>query len=138
MNKTQQTQAFFQRYMDVVWEAVARKDKIDKEFLSQFISDPKLIDHILFFNKSFPGYRLVPKEIIATENKIFMRVEFQGVHAGQAEEIPPTFQKVETPFALMYTIEDDMIVDFWAIANELEFFQQLGLTKDQVEVPIRH
>ena len=136
MNKTSQTRSFFIKYRQTVWRAVANKEEITEKFLSQFISDPKLIGHILFFNQTFPGYKLIPKEIIAAEDKVFVRVNFQGVHAGSSKDIPSIQKKVNVPFALCYTIANDKIVNFWAIANEMEFFEQLGLTKEQVEIPV--
>jgi hypothetical protein len=42
---------------------------------------------------------------------------------------------VYIPFALGYKVEDDKIVDFWPIADQLEFVEQLGMAREQVEVP---
>jgi predicted ester cyclase len=103
--------------------------------MHHFIKDQKLIDHILFFQKSFPGYKLIIKDLIAEGDRVFLKVDFVGIHEGLVEGIPPTEKEVVLPFALCYTIEEEKIVDFWAIANEMEFFEQLGLSLDQVDVP---
>ena len=122
------------KYLKTVGGAVRAGKKVDEAFLAQFIDDPKLINHILFFSKSFPGYKLVPTEIIAEGNRVFVRANFIGMHQGEVEDIPPTAKPVKVPFALVYTIKDEKIVDFWAIADQMEFFEQLGLAREEVNV----
>ena len=137
MEKTLQTKKFFMRYFKTLSAVRARREQFTEELLLQFISDPKLIEHIFFFQKAFPQGLLIPKEIIAAENKIFVRVNFKGNHSGEVDNIPPTYKDVDIPFALVYKIENEKIVEFSAIANEMDFFEQLGLSKEQVEVPMK-
>lgn len=137
MEKTLQTKKFFEKYHQTMSRAIANGEEINEKLLSEFSSDPKHIEHVLFFSRSFPGFRYVPVEIIAAENKVFVRVNFQGKHKGQVGNIPPTLKEVDVLFALVYKIENDKIVEFSAIANEMDFFEQLGLSEKQVEVPIR-
>jgi predicted ester cyclase len=93
-----------------------------------------LIDSAHFFKKLFPDYTLKVKDMIAEGDRVFVNVDFIGKHEGTAEGIPATDKEVQVPFALCYTIRDEKIVDFQAIGNEMEFFEQLGLTPEQVEV----
>jgi predicted ester cyclase len=102
--------------------------------MKKYIADEKLMNHIRFFQKSFPGYQLILEYMMAEDNQVFVKVSFTGKHVGQAEHIPPTHQEVKVPFALGYKIENEKITDFWAIADEMDFFEQLGLKREQVEV----
>ena len=135
MNKTSRTKKFFTEYQKAMAHSEITGEKIDKVFLSQFISDAKLIEHILFFKKAFPNYKMIVKDIIVDEEKVFVRTNFMGKHTGEVDGIAPTFKDVNIPFAMVYTIKNDKIVDFSAIANEMEFLEQLGLTIKQINMP---
>ena len=104
------------------------------ELLIQFIEDEKLIEHVLFFEKLFPEYQIIIDDLMAEGNWIFVRAHIIGKHEGEADGIPITHKNVEAPFALGYEIKNEKIMDFWAIGNELELFEQMGLAREQVEV----
>lgn len=129
MNKRQKNKRFYLNYIDTF----NGKEK-PVELLRKYIEDEKLIEHILFFEKLFPKYRAIIDEILAEGDKVFVRARIQGKHEGEVEGILATYKKFDTPFALGYTIRNEKIVGFWAIANEMEFFEQMGLAREQVEV----
>lgn len=131
MNASQQSRRFFLEYH----QALSGKRKTP-ELIAQFVADEKLKAHIQFFEKLFPEYEVVIDELLAEGERVFVRSHFVGKHEGEAEGIPATHKSVEAPFALGYTIKNQKIVSFWAIANEMEFFEQLGLAREQVNVPI--
>jgi predicted ester cyclase len=129
MNQSQKNKQFFLKYHD----ALSGKKKT-LELITRFVEDEKLIEHILFFEKLFPEYETIIDELVAEGDKVFARAHVTGKHQGSLDGIPATHRSVNTPFALGYTIKKEKIVDFWAIANELEFFEQLGLAREQVNV----
>jgi predicted ester cyclase len=129
MNKSEKNKQFYLRYA----AALSGKDK-PLELLKSYIEDEDLIEHILFFEKLFPKYELVIDELMAEGDRIFVRSHFIGKHEGMADGIPATNKTVDTPFALGYKIKNEKIVDFWAIANEMELFEQMGLTKEQLNI----
>lgn len=129
MNQTQKNKQFFLKYHS----ALSGKKK-PRELITQFVEDERLINHILFFEEMFPEYAVEIDELIADGDRVFVRSHLTGVHEGSTEGIPATYRRVDAPFALGYNIEGEKIVGFWAIANEMDFFQQLGLTKDQINV----
>jgi len=134
MNTAEKNKEFIKTYIREMLIAKDQGPEICKETMHRFIKDQKLIDHILFMNKAFPGYTVIIKDMIADGDRVFIQVDMVGKHEGSYEGIPVTNKEVLVPFALCYTIRDEKIVDFWAIANEMEFFEQLGLTREQVEV----
>lgn len=129
MNQSQKNKRFFLKYHDLL-----SGKKKTREVLSRVIEDEKLIEHILFFENLFPEYELIIDELIAEGDKVFARSHMTGIHEGSADGIPATHKPINAPFALGYTIKKEKIVDFWAIANEMEFFEQLGLAREQVNV----
>lgn len=129
MDQTQKSKQFFLRY----WTALSGKVKT-YELITRFVADERLIEHILFFEKLFPHYEVVIDEIMAEGNRVFVRSHVKGQHEGTTEGIPATHQKINVPFALGYRIENEKIVDFWAIASEMDLLEQLGLAREQVEV----
>lgn len=129
MTQAEKSKQFFLNY----WAALSGKAKTH-ELIAQFVADPRLIEHILFFEKLFPKYEAIVDEVIAEGNRVFVRSHIKGSHEGAIDGIPATHQKINVPFALGYHIENEKIVDFWAIANEMELFEQLGLARENVEV----
>lgn len=129
MNQTEKTKKFIIDYM----HAFSGKPK-PESLIRQYVADEKLIKHILFFEATFPEYSFVPIEIMAENDKVFMRGSVVGKHAGETEGIPATMKNIEAPFAVGYRIKNDKIVDFWAIADQMELLEQLGLHAEQVDV----
>ncbi|WP_340114174.1 ester cyclase [Maribellus mangrovi] len=134
MNLPEKNKQFMKKYYREMLYAKNRRPELLPQTIQRFIHDQKLIDHILSLNKSFPGYDVIIKDMIAEGDRVFVNVDFIGKHEGPTEGIPATAKEVLVPFALCYTIREEKIVDFWTIANEMEFFEQLGLTREQVEV----
>ena len=129
-DQAQKNMEFYLRYHQTMEKA----EHYTLELLEQFIEDEKLINHIFYFKNLFPDYHVVIDEIMAEGDSVFLRVHFVGTHTGEVDGIPPTFKKVNTPFALRYVIRNDKIVDFWAIASEAEMLEQMGLARKEVEV----
>lgn len=130
MNPSQKSKEFFLKY-----HAALSGHKKTPELISQFVEDEKLTGHILFFENLFPEYEVIIDDLVAEGEQVFIRSHLVGLHKGAMEGIPATQKTVDAPFALGYRIKNDKIVSFWAIANEMDFFEQLGLAKEQINVP---
>lgn len=122
MNKEKQNEAFMLEYFN----ALAGKEK-PEQLIRQYVADEKLIQHILFFEKTFPNYDLTPEEMFVKEDRVFVRAKVVGRHEGEMDGIPPTFNEFKMPFAICYRIENRKIVDHWMIADQMELLEQLGL-----------
>lgn len=110
------------------YNALAGKEK-PEHMIRKYVADEKLIEHIKFFEKSFPEYDLIPEEIIAEGDRVFVRARIEGMHEGEMDGIPPTFQEIKMPFAICYRIGNGRIVDHWMIADQMELLEQLGLAR---------
>ena len=136
MNTADKNKQFMKRYYEEGnYMSKHQPEKFD-QFIHRYIDDQKLIDSAHFFKNLFPDYTLKVKDMIADGDRVFVKVDFIGTHKGTAEGIPATDREVQVPFALCYTIKNKRIVDFWAIGNELDFFEQLGLSRDEVDVKL--
>ncbi len=124
MNQSDHNKAFFLKYYSAMY-GVEKTEPL----LKKFITDQRLIDHILYFDKIFPNYNLVVDELITEGDKVFAKVRLLAKHSGEVDGIPPTNKEVEVPFAVCYTIHNDKIVDFWAIGDNTELLEQLGVAK---------
>jgi predicted ester cyclase len=134
MTKAERNKQFIQNYHRELLLASQKSSDALWEKIHQYVAAQKLIDHITYLKESFPNYILVIEESIAEGDRVFEKVTFAGSHDGEIDEIPATHQEIAVPFAICYTVKDDKIVDFWAIANEMDFFEQIGMAREQVEV----
>ena len=124
MNQSEHNKAFILKYYSAMYGV-----KKTQSLVRRFVSNQKLIDHIFYFDKIFPNAKLVADEVIAEGNKVFVKARFFAKHVGEVDGVPPTFKEVEVPFAICYTIQNDKIVNFWAISDQVEFLEQLGVAK---------
>lgn len=122
MDQAQENKKFILSY----YQALSGKEK-SEDLIRQFVTDEKLIEHIKFFDKAFPGYHAVLEELLADGDRVFARISVQGRHQGYLENVPPTLREIKTPFAICYKIENQKIVDHWMIADQMELMEQLGL-----------
>lgn len=102
-----------------------------RELCEQYTNDEKLIDHIEFFEGAFPKYELFIEEMITEGNKIIVQGRATGIHEGEFNGIPPTGRKMDLPFVIRYTIENEMITDMWLIADQMILMEQLGVMQSQ-------
>jgi predicted ester cyclase len=124
MDKAKKNRQFIISY----YKALSGREKNETQ-LSRFVSDPKLVDHILFYEMLFPKYELVIEEITCEDDRVIVRERIHGKHTGKAESIEPTFRIVKTSCVKGYRIEHEKIVDYWVIADQMDLLEQLGLTE---------
>ena len=105
-----------------------------RDLLEQFTNDEKLIEHIAFFEGAFPEYELFIEEMVTEGSKVIVQGRATGVHKREFSGIPPTGRKMDLPFVIRYTIENDKITDHWLIADQMILMEQLGvMTKGATE-----
>lgn len=117
------------KWMERYIEALTRErneGSLTEEFLTRFIDDQDLVEHILMFEAAFPGYDIAVEDMIAESDKVAVRGTFRGTHRGELMGVAPTGRAVELPLQLMYQINNDKIVKFWMSADILSLMQQLG------------
>lgn len=130
MAKSEKKRQFILRFYKAINGA-----KKNKELLSQFTTDPKLIEHLLFLEELLPKFSLNPQEITTEQERVIVRAILTGKHTGKVEGIEPTQKTVKTVFATGYKIEKNKIVDHWFITDEMVLIKQLGLSAHLDKMP---
>ena len=97
-----------------------------RELSEKYVADEKLMEHIAFFEGAFPKYELFIEEMMTEGNKVIVQARATGIHQGALNGIPPTGKKMDLPFCIRYTIENEKITDHWLIADQMVLMEQLG------------
>jgi len=126
MEKAKQNKAFIIEYFNALSGEVKTL-----ELCKKYMTDQKLIDHIQFFEGAFPRYELIIEEIVADDNRIIVKAHASGVHEGDFDGIPPTYNKMDLPFVVRYTVENNMITDHWLMADQSILMKQLGVVDQE-------
>jgi predicted ester cyclase len=117
-----ETRAFIQNYFETL---LAAGDKA-VEKLEEFVADKQLIQHAYFFNAAFPGYQVIPEDIIVEGEKAAVRAIFKGIHKGEFMGIAPTGNAVSVPCMVIYHVVGGKIINNWYSLDRMELLQQLG------------
>lgn len=131
MDTLQKNREFIVNY----FKAISGKKKTN-EVLRQFTTDEKLVEHIAFFEGSFPKYELFIEEMVSENNKVIVLGRALGIHELEFNGIPPTNKEMNLPFVIRYTIENSKIVDHWLIADQMVLMEQLGVIDTKKEQPV--
>lgn len=127
MDQAKLNKQFMIRYAN----AMNNQKNRTREFIEEWTTDPKLVDHILFFDKAFPAYTAAIEEMTAEGNKVIMKMRVHCKHEGYLGNIPPTHREFEVSAVAGYEIENEKIVRTWLISDQLNLMKLLGLEKDE-------
>jgi len=122
MNEPKENKEFIIRYFNALSGGKIKTP----ELCDTYMTDEKLKEHIIFFDTIFPRYEVFIDEMTAEEDRVNVRATLRGIHEGELNGIPPTYRKVEFPFAISYTIKNGKITDHWMIADQMFLMEQLG------------
>lgn len=124
-NLLKKNKQFMVRYCNALNGVVKTRGLIE-----QYVSDPKLIEHILFFDSVFPRYSGEIEEMTAEGNKVILKLKMKCRHEGYLHDIPPTHREFETSAVVGYEIENEKIVNTWLVSDQLNLMKVLGLEKE--------
>lgn len=71
--------------------------------------------------------RWVEEDGIATEDRVVIRLRFSGRHTGELLGVPATGRTFSVLHIHVYRLVDGMIVEHWAVRDDLGMLQQLGV-----------
>lgn len=112
------------------FNAISGVDKT-RQLLEEYTNDEKLIEHIGFFEGAFPKYELFIEEMVTEGSKVIVQGRATGIHEREFNGIPATGRKMDLPFVIRYTIENNKITDHWLIADQMILMEQLGVIQAQ-------
>ena len=86
------------------------------EGLKQFLS---------MIYKSFPDFHLTIEDIIAEEDKVWVRLTITATHTGEFFGLAPTGKKFTEPSVWIYRIANSKIIEGWDVHDELDFYKKI-------------
>jgi steroid delta-isomerase-like uncharacterized protein len=78
------------------------------------------------WHRAFPDLSNEIEDLIATDDRVVVRYRFSGTHEGPVMDVPATRKRVETAGIVIFRLEDEQIVEAWAMDDVLGLRQQLG------------
>lgn len=95
-------------------------------------SQQDLKDDARMFLSAFPDLEATILDVFAddeNENLVTLRYEVEGTHTGTFETIPPTDQHVRAKGIGLARFEDEEVVEFSLVFDNLGMLEDLGLIK---------
>ena len=83
---------------------------------------------------AFPDLHISVEELIAEDDRVFVRSTMTGTHDGEYKGIAPTGRNVATDCAEVYRFTDGKIVGYWCLTNVAGLVRQL--TEEQAPVAV--
>lgn len=76
--------------------------------------------------ETFPDAKESIEDMLAEGDKVAVRQRFQGTQQGWMGSYPPSGKKMIADYLAIYRIQNDQIVEAWAIWDNLNGLKQLG------------
>lgn len=101
----------------------------DLEAVDQFFADDTIVERVRrgcfsYFN-AFPDLHCSLDELIAEDDKVFLRTTMTGTHDGEYKGIEPTGLPFSTDAAEVFRIADGKFVGYWCLTNVAGLMRQL-------------
>ena len=77
--------------------------------------------------KGFPDIRLTIDDEIAEGDRVVLRATMSGTHQGELMGIPATGKRITQSGAMIYRLENAIVVEVWFYFDELSLMRQLGV-----------
>jgi predicted ester cyclase len=79
----------------------------------------------LAYFDAFPDLHISLDELIAEDDRVFVRSTVTGTHDGEYKGIAPTGRNVATECAEVYRLAEGKIVGYWCLMNVAALMRQL-------------
>jgi len=101
----------------------------DLDAVEDFFADERTVEMVrkgcFSYFQSFPDLHVSLDELIAEDDKVFLRSTMTGTHDGEYKGIPATGRHVAAEAAEVYRIADGKFVGYWCLTNVAGLMQQL-------------
>lgn len=83
--------------------------------------------------KAFPDWYEAIEDIIAEEDKVWVRVKATGTHSNEWDffgvKLPPSNQRVTLIMVFIWRLLNGRLVEGWEVDADLDFLKKLGLVE---------
>lgn len=106
--------------------------------IGEYWADQQMRDAVtrgcMTYLDAFPDLHIAIDEMIAEDDRVFVRTTITGTHDGEYKGIPPTGRNVATDCAEVFRLRDGKIVGYWCLTNVAGLMRQL--TEEQVSAAV--
>ena len=75
-----------------------------------------------------PDLELPIEDVVAEDGKVLVRLRVVGTHGGELMGLAPTGRKIDIGVMDLFYVRDGMLVEHWALLDNLGLLKQLGVT----------
>lgn len=79
-------------------------------------------------NPGIPDMALPIEDVVAEGDKVLVRLRVTGTHGGDLMGLAPTGKAIDIGVMDLFRVEDGVIVEHWALLDNLGMLKQLGVT----------
>jgi steroid delta-isomerase-like uncharacterized protein len=99
------------------------------EAVADYFADERVVEGVrrgcFSYFQAFPDLHCSVEELIAEDDKVFLRSTMTGTHDGEYKGIPGTGRHVAAESAEIFRIEDGRFAGYWCLANVAGLMRQL-------------
>ena len=118
-----QNKEILERYYEQVFNG-RELDAIGEYWANQQMVDAVTRGCLSYFD-AFPDLHISLDELIAEDDRVFVRSTITGTHDGEYKGIAPTGRNVAADCAEVYRLADGKIVGYWCLLNVAGLMRQL-------------
>jgi steroid delta-isomerase-like uncharacterized protein len=84
--------------------------------------------YVNFLRTAYPDMKIAPDELVVSDDKVIMLMNFTGTNTGPRGDVPPTGKNVKVSGVIITRIDDGKIAEEWFYVNMASVYRQLGFT----------
>jgi predicted ester cyclase len=101
----------------------------DLDAVGEFFADERIVEMVrrgcFSYFQSFPDLHVSLDELIAEDDKVFVRSTMTGTHDGEYKGIRATGRHVAAEAAEVYRLADGKFAGYWCLTNVAGLMRQL-------------
>lgn len=101
----------------------------DLDAVEEFFVDERLVEGVrsgcFRYFEAFPDLHGALDDLIAEDDRVFLRSTLTGTHDGEYKGIPATGRHVATECAEIFRVADGRFVSYWCLTNVAGLMRQL-------------
>lgn len=101
----------------------------DLDAVAEFFADERMVEGVrsgcFRYFEAFPDLHVALDDLIAEDDRVFLRSTLTGTHDGEYKGIPATGRHVATECAEVFRIADARFAGYWCLTNVAGLMRQL-------------
>ena len=101
----------------------------DLDAVQEFFIDERMVEGVrsgcFRYFEAFPDLHVALDDLIAEDDRVFLRSTLTGTHDGEYKGIPATGRHVATECAEIFRVADGRFVGYWCLTNVAGLMRQL-------------